>query len=500
MPPPKAGPSTAPNLIGQLHPPEERLRLGRIHSARYPGTFVNGGEALFWVWVPTKEGGELTIEVEPGARARIRVMKAKGQVVAQTNGADLTYRVPRGEVGRLDVHVLPAALDVRASFRRTVWSRDGAKPLVPWNFWYFPYRWGSAMYPSRDIQLSAMKKWDRKLFPAGDRTLAIDWERKHHITDDPAVGAWEGHCDFAAASSIYFERPAPSPPFETEELMLLAAEWTGNHTRPDHDDCWGSWQQQPRLVLHSKDAEPKTGASGHLLRLLRPDDWNDEPGIVLHAKSRYREAFPDVYDRSADRIAKRAEELLGSEAGRARVKKCFADSVVELLRFVDRRLGVEGHPLLTDIGGHWMPDPRGATAAHVWNHVMFAATIDYVEPSPPQVGGVDPRCIDLTVDFAFNADRAPTRHSPALPANFVDGVVVPNDSAERLRFDARATFTSSGELESLDAHHLLRSWPSGRWIPRQSDVMLPPGLAIQYANPVITDEVLTYLTKRARYR
>lgn len=160
-----------------------------------------------------------------------------------------------------------------------------------------------------------------------------------------------------------------------------------------------------------------------------------------------------------------------------------------------------GPPWTMDANAAWEQILRDLEeAAHVWNHVMFAATIDYVEPSPPPAVGADPRCVDLTVDLAFNADQAPTRHSSALPATVVDGVVLPNDSAERLQFDARATFTSAGDLESLDPQHLLQSWPSGRWIPRQSDVMLPPGLAVQYANEMITDEVLNYLTKRARYR
>ena len=80
----------AANLISPLHPPRVRLLLGH-EFVEYPQQWVNGGEVPFWVYVPTLNGGTLTLDYSTQDNSKL----ADGAAVARRHpewrrpGADI---------------------------------------------------------------------------------------------------------------------------------------------------------------------------------------------------------------------------------------------------------------------------------------------------------------------------------------------------------------------------------------------------------------------------
>ena len=173
----------APNRPQNLHVRVHRLRLGNPTFEVYPHQEARAG--FFAVWIPPL-GGDLTVDVEHGATATIRLWSGES-LLHQAHGSRLVHRMTPGTRGRFEIHVSRAECGVRASLTVESWplEADGKSPLVPWNFWYFPYgrkplylpEQDRHTFPSHDVQISAMRKYDRAFPPPPGANTAEAWER-----------------------------------------------------------------------------------------------------------------------------------------------------------------------------------------------------------------------------------------------------------------------------------------------------------------------------------
>ena len=144
----------APNLINTLNP-GVRLPLVQDQSSalQFQGTF-----GIFRTWVPSRFGGVLEVGCnQSGAQVAVEfqgnpVVDAAGNPVPK--GSTVKCTIPSGHFGWFDIAVsgVSGTYSMWALFSEIGVARDGADPLIPWNFWYFPYArsraeftaWGSS--------------------------------------------------------------------------------------------------------------------------------------------------------------------------------------------------------------------------------------------------------------------------------------------------------------------------------------------------------------------
>lgn len=197
--------SVAPNDIQNLFPHSQRVPLGSEGHTAYEGTVGPGGAGQYWFYIPTTDPGTVLVMLD-GGPADVRLVPERAIEVKRDPGT-LRFQIPVGGEGIFHLYVTPARA-VRVRFICEGWpkERDG-KPLIPWNFWYFPFNSTSkkkGTFDSAAVQQSAMQKYDRAFHPhLGGPTW--DWEKKNHV--QPNAAGWEGHCGMAAYASVYFEQP-----------------------------------------------------------------------------------------------------------------------------------------------------------------------------------------------------------------------------------------------------------------------------------------------------
>src|SRR5690348_3561998 len=122
----------ARNGKNSLAIPVTRLKLGWF-------TQMTADRTRFRIWIPTNTGGVLTIRYKTGTVDLRRPFKK----IVKTAAAEIVYEVKRGEYGEFFAMATGKANEwVQCTFRQTAFSRDGTKdpdkPLVPWDFFYWP--------------------------------------------------------------------------------------------------------------------------------------------------------------------------------------------------------------------------------------------------------------------------------------------------------------------------------------------------------------------------
>jgi hypothetical protein len=221
-----AGPRTAPlapSKPNELRVPATRLPLGGGAESRSSDTF-------FEVWIPTRYGGQLTVQHWEGGSVQI-VDRDKPLTTADRA---VTARIAPGKARTVLVKATggPSAR-VSCKFSQTALARQGQdenkdKVLVPYNFWYWPTVRAKSLYADKALDvLSRYAKATRGVAAVKDAT---DWEHDEHGRDQGP--AWQGHCHHAAPASAIFELPADTKingeSFTLDEMKYLATEFFGN--------------------------------------------------------------------------------------------------------------------------------------------------------------------------------------------------------------------------------------------------------------------------------
>lgn len=495
MPDPFARPvlDVATNHESPLHPPRLRLRFGH-GFVTYPQAYAAGGEAPFWVVIPTADPVALTVEVPAQTWAKsIRIIR-QGKVVAEAQGnvRRVVHEVAAGGHGRYEVRVSPPLCPVRAKLRHEWVAMDGGKPLIPWNFWFYPFGKVDPKdgFDSNAVQRSAMTKLDGFLDPTGRSNAVMEWEEAHHLLDRP--GDWQGHCTGGASASIYFEAPVATHEFTTDELQLIASEWAGRRHQPGEAFDVGSTTSQ--YLLH---AVQKSRKYGHLMYLLRPDDFvtHGDHGSQLAAIaiSRFASLFADELAQYDLAIPARARGHLEPASARADLVRMFAEEGLRFLRFLAHHLGQRHEAMVIDLGGLGSGDAAKGVG-EVWNHAVFHCTIDFLEredaarPSPedpneeedqPTRNLLDdhPLGMDLEVRVAFNKDAPPPARGPTPAVVKPYGVELEGGAYDALSFALRVEYDGRGIPRNPDPEHFVEAWAArapGRWIPRSLITLARP--------------------------
>ena len=222
----------APNLINTLNP---AVRLPLLES-RAVGLTFEGTFGVFRTWVPSRFGGELEVGCDkPGAEVVVTfqdnpVVDAAGAPVPK--GSTVKCTVPAGQFGWHDIAVGKVSGSYRmwATFSEIGIAREGADPLIPWNFWYFPYARSQAEFTAWGSSgLHPCTKYET----AFGRSGVLQWELDHHNDPSGTQLGWVGHCHNSAPASIIFKTPDPAGKtvggvaFSCEELKYFAAEFYG---------------------------------------------------------------------------------------------------------------------------------------------------------------------------------------------------------------------------------------------------------------------------------
>jgi len=144
-------------------------------------------------------------------------------------------------------------------------DRDTADPLIPWNFWYFPYG-GTGVDPKftawGGTVLQPCQRYERD----SGVTDVYSWEVAHHDNADGKAQGWWGHCHNAAPASMVFKTPPAAgkkfhiETFLCEELKFFATEYYGRQGTDDF--VWGlpgtgPMNRQGFFQEHKPSADPK---------------------------------------------------------------------------------------------------------------------------------------------------------------------------------------------------------------------------------------------------
>jgi hypothetical protein len=190
--------------------------------------------------------------------------------------------------------------DITVHLRERCYAREAqaydAAPLIPWSFYF----WSASRYSKRpcaflppndgstvsidghqsNVQVhgySPFFKFDSAFPGAGTFAWESDPNNGHVLppNDDRQDQYWQGHCDAAAAASIFFHSPAPAThngrTFDVEELKLFATEWAGNWSR-GAGRIWEIGQQEPGWALHPSELRPNDVWIGTAYNAAKPSE------------------------------------------------------------------------------------------------------------------------------------------------------------------------------------------------------------------------------------
>lgn len=229
----------APNLTNTLALIE---RLPLLESAADALTFSTP-TLMFVVYIPSKMGGVLKVGCTKPS-ARVVVESLDGKPIPDLDGKTIlpaqTFVCPirPGEYQWFMVFVgsVSGSYNMWATFSEIGIAReadnDSSDPLIPWNFWYFPYG-GPGVNPQFTAWASTLlqpcQKYERDFL----ETDVFSWELAHHDNADGKAQGWWGHCHNSAPASMIFKTP-PSEgkkfdkeTFLCEELKFFATEYFG---------------------------------------------------------------------------------------------------------------------------------------------------------------------------------------------------------------------------------------------------------------------------------
>ncbi len=480
-----AGPhALAPNDVQHLHPLAQRVPLGTPSPVPHGGREGRDGTGVFWFYIPTGLPGTLLITVDSPVPPKLVLSKDK-QEVHQSHATTVVIERPTGSHGVYLLEMTPAR-PVRVRFIMEGWPKEAdGSPLVPWNFWYFPFREGAVKTPSFDstaVQRSAMAKFDRA-FGREFLGSALTWEDQNHISK--TAESWEGHCAWGALASVYFELPPDQRShqgvtFTRGELELLASEWAG-------------WRQHPRDEYNVGDGAQwrVTKRNVVLAELLRPQELPDADLIV----DRFLEAFPDATPDEAREVRRRARELDPRE-----VEVDFGNAATELLSYLDTRARAQGEVLIGNFGPT-APGNRTTTGAgtlEVWNHALAYFAAEFREWDPPNQ---DPRVCRVIVSALTNSDSPPP-HGSLLPATVQQGRPVVTGEHQAFEYVLAIELLNDGK--PMRTRWLEARSPQGpAFVPRSLWVVgHPSGDHRGQGNPFVRDPILRHglLSLRRRFR
>src|SRR5579884_3944640 len=253
----------APNLVNTLNPAVRLPLLENQGSAlSFQGTF-----GVFRTWVPSRFGGVLEVGCDqPGAQVVVTfqnnpVVDGGGNPVPK--GPTVKCTIPAGQFGWFDIAVGKVSGTYRmwAMFSEIGLARDGADPLIPWNFWYFPYAKSQAQFTAWGSSgLKPCTKYEQ----AFGKTNVLQWEKANHNDPTGTELGWVGHCHNSAPASILFKTPNAAGKtvngvnFICEELKYFAAEFFGQ--KGDEGFSWGLPQTAFRkgfFQQHKPEDNPK---------------------------------------------------------------------------------------------------------------------------------------------------------------------------------------------------------------------------------------------------
>ena len=431
----------------------------------------SGNQNVFKIWVPARFGGLLQVGCkQSGSKIKLTHSGADVKdITGKTPTIDsfVNAEIPPGQFGWFTAAVSANSnvLDMWARFFETGLSREqaneNADPLIPWNFWYFPF---TDTYPEKTAwgssTLQPCQKYERAFGKAG----VLDWEMAHHR--NPNARDWEGHCDDAVFASVYFATPSDEGKpakehevwFTCEELKFLAAEFAGQMKVPD----W-RWTLPPN--------HPHVGP--------------------FHEKKPSDKA--DIWDYS---------ELFGKKIG----------GFHKVLR---QALLIEKMPLLMDLR-----DARGQDHTQVWNHAVYRYVAQYWETMPHgnwkdiQVETlINANADHLNDDFSSGGSPAKIIKGPK-PGGIPKSTVPNNDPGIRRRDQTlryRVMFRDDGDIDEKNA---LNRWFSVKHTPTTVEHDLhapryaaapgmPTGNPAEDKNPnvqIAPADVLQLLPLRARFK
>ncbi len=326
-----------PNIMNTV---DVALRLPLMPSAKEAQRFEQK-LGFHVVFVPSNLGGRLRIgflgSKAKAAEKRLGVVDPQGDLHTRDASGEVRtdIEVRRRGSGLFQIAVLDESMDYRiyALFEETGTARQAdGKPLIPWNFWYFPFA-HSTEAPSAwgGTELQPLQKYER----AFGETGVLAWEKQHHADPTNSRPPWEGHCHLAAMASIMFVNPMPDgfefngERFLAEELKFLGAEFAGR---------FGNSKSEYKL--------PSEG--GHRMGPFHEQKPSEAP-----------EAFgqtPDV--------------LLG------------------LLRVLQREIGLSGRALVMDLR-----DSDGLEHTAVWNQAVYRYVTRYWQPDVKDPTLTDGVCV-----------------------------------------------------------------------------------------------------------
>lgn len=492
-----------------------RLPIG--HSAEDPRPA--GPRTMFWLVIPTNTGGRLICKHEGGGILTLLAHDGKTKI-----GGDFKPV--------LDIAIHPkshglmyvAADDgsprkVSARFVQVGVSREGTsdrdKPLIPWNFWYYPSartfhdgtvnadagepeaiirKYVHAMKdapPAGKIDARAVRMDPKEVAELADK--AVKWEHDNHGVD---VGpTWFGHCHNAAGASIVFEQPVArtvnGQSFTGDELELIAAELFGNvgsarvafalrGTAPGMGPPQMFSKSVPEGLPFESDADEKREArpvfTNGLGNLFYPMCFkpSEAKNANIGTLARALKAFDPTLGDSAVRLARQAfatmnvQKLLDDWFGELAAQFYFA--LVECI--------LKGkHALEGDLASQNSVDGP----EQVWNHAVFHYVAEFVETNyrnDPRTDTNDPHDVTLTIDLTANDDfrdfvvdpatGAVTRVSIDAPAGIAPNGTIDFKLGSRRRTSRqvlRLMFDDAGEI-SFDARN---EWISARNLPNTKD-------------------------------
>ena len=468
--------SVAPNEIQNLFPHSQRVPLGAEGYTAYGGTLGPGGAGQYWFYVPTRDPGTVLVMLD-GGPADVRLVPERAIRVTPVAGT-LRFNLDIGSDGIFRLYVTPAR-PVRVRFICEGWPKErNGKPLIPWNFWYFPFNPTSGRkgtFDSAAVQRSAMQKYDRAYHPHLPGPT-WDWEKTNHV--QPHAAGWEGHCGMAAYASVYFEQPPEAAEvngvkFTRDELELLATEWAGRRTPGRTRDFF--------LEIPGYTSV----ADKYVVWFMKPSD-DLAPDVVLR---RYREAFPGASEAELARVRREAAAL-----DPEKVRIDFGDAAHRFLRYLLDEVALGGQPVIGDFG----PTKPERGGLEIWNVALVFFSAEWKE-RPLQAR--DPRACDVRIAVFTNVDTYP-QDAPDPPAE-ADGARLKLNlsSCQSMSYDLELRYDDGGALQRS---RWIGCGPEGGrlFAPHTLVNVLNPAAPAGPGNPFVGDELLRAgkLKLRARFQ
>ena len=300
---------------------------------------------LFKVYVPTRDRGKMKVKTSGGTVSVCfpdENTPYKDKEDKAIKGSEVEFDIKEGDFGWFYLHVQGSTgYKIENQFWQEGISKDkDDEKLIPWNFWYWPWSPQGAKPHAWDDPGPCTKfdkqfecesfKWEEQIIPVG------------HKTEDKEGTGWFGHCDAAAAASMYYKQPntAEVPDgnkqgYMEHELELLVTEYAMSH----YDFGWDWSLEHPR---------------SHPDQQIKPKKGGEDP---------------------LDKYA-----------------SGFHKTIVELI-------GKHGLPLLMD-----MRDSRGNNAAAVWNQAVYKFKAEFKE-NPDAKGSEEEKAKNVHIKNVFTANE-----------------------------------------------------------------------------------------------